>query len=186
MNSSCCRYSRPCDFGTPIQALEDETKDAFLERARAAVASLEDPPQMTMPGDPRMRYLIGAIVVILILGTIIGVVLQHRAKTNEARATADNLVARTRAWWVMVAVFIGAKVAGPVRLGDPLWPDLLHGLARNDHADPYAPCRPSHPLRGILYRHAGPVHSRVHALVWDVRHLHTGLCLLSGFASAAL
>jgi phosphatidate cytidylyltransferase len=68
---------------------------------------------MTMPGDPRMRYLIGAIVVVLILGTIIGVVLQHRAKTDEARATADNLVARTRAWWVMVAVFIGAKIAGP-------------------------------------------------------------------------
>ena len=32
-------------FGTPIQPLEDETKDAFLERARAAVASLEDPPE---------------------------------------------------------------------------------------------------------------------------------------------
>lgn len=32
-------------FGTPIQPFEDETKDAFLERARAAVASLECPPE---------------------------------------------------------------------------------------------------------------------------------------------
>ena len=32
-------------FGAPIQPLADETKEAFLQRARLAVASLEDPPQ---------------------------------------------------------------------------------------------------------------------------------------------
>lgn len=32
-------------FGTPLQPLEDESKDAFLERARAAVGALEEPPE---------------------------------------------------------------------------------------------------------------------------------------------
>lgn len=67
---------------------------------------------MTLLDDPRMLYLVVAIVVILIVGTIAGMVLQRRASSDGARATADNLVARTRAWWVMVAVFVGAKIAG--------------------------------------------------------------------------
>ena len=67
---------------------------------------------MTMLNDPGMRYLLGAIVAVLALGTIVGVVLQRRANTESARATADNLVARVRAWWVMVAVFLGAQMVG--------------------------------------------------------------------------
>jgi phosphatidate cytidylyltransferase len=67
---------------------------------------------MTMLKDPGMHYMLGVIFAVLLIGTIVGAVLQSRARTDSARATADNLVARTRAWWVMVAVFLGAQLFG--------------------------------------------------------------------------
>src|SRR5215469_860917 len=67
---------------------------------------------MTMLGDPKMRELLAALVVLLAAATIAGSVLRRRARTDSARASAENLVARTRAWWVMATVFIGAGIAG--------------------------------------------------------------------------
>ncbi|HTR60519.1 MAG TPA: phosphatidate cytidylyltransferase [Candidatus Binataceae bacterium] len=67
---------------------------------------------MTILADPKVRYLLGAIVGLLLVGSIAGRLLQRRAQTENARATADNLVARTRAWWAMILAFVGAEVAG--------------------------------------------------------------------------
>ena len=67
---------------------------------------------MSMLADPKMRYLLGAIVALLLFGTIAGRFLQRTASTQGARTTADNLVARTRAWWAMIIVFVGAELAG--------------------------------------------------------------------------
>ena len=67
---------------------------------------------MSMLNDPKMRYLVGTIVALLLLGSIAGRLMQRRARTDTARATADNLVARTRAWWAMIIVFVAAEVAG--------------------------------------------------------------------------
>ena len=67
---------------------------------------------MMIFSDPRTRYLLAAIVTLLVLGSVAGRFLERRASTERARATADNLVARTRAWWAMIIVFVGAEVAG--------------------------------------------------------------------------
>ena len=67
---------------------------------------------MTMLADPRMRYLLGVIVALLLLGTITGWLLQRFARADSARRTADNIVARTRAWWAMIIVFVAAEITG--------------------------------------------------------------------------
>lgn len=55
--------------------------------------------------DRELVWLIGGILVFLAVATVIGRVLRGRARTDAARATVENLVARINAWWVMVAVF---------------------------------------------------------------------------------
>ncbi len=49
--------------------------------------------------------LLACVVGVLVIASVIGWVLAKRATTDSARATIENLNARTRSWWVMVAVF---------------------------------------------------------------------------------
>ena len=58
-----------------------------------------------MSADRAARLLVIGTVVVLGLGTIAGVVLRFRARTDAGRQTVANLNARVRAWWVMAAVF---------------------------------------------------------------------------------
>jgi phosphatidate cytidylyltransferase len=67
---------------------------------------------MTMFNDPKMAALLEAIVALLMAGTIAGLVLRRLAPTDAARATAQNILARTGAWWLMVIVFAAAGVLG--------------------------------------------------------------------------
>jgi phosphatidate cytidylyltransferase len=60
---------------------------------------------MTLFADRDLVWLIGGILAFLALATVIGRVLRGRARSDAARATVDNLVARINAWWAMVAVF---------------------------------------------------------------------------------
>ena len=55
--------------------------------------------------DRELVWLIGGILVFLTVATVIGAILKRRARSESARATVDNLVARINAWWAMVAVF---------------------------------------------------------------------------------
>ena len=67
---------------------------------------------MTMFNDPRMVILLEVIVALLVAGTLAGYALRYLARSDAARATADNIVARTRAWWVMAGVFAAAGILG--------------------------------------------------------------------------
>ena len=58
-----------------------------------------------MPSEAAARWLVGGTLVILGLASLTGLVLRFRAKTDAGRRTVANLNARTRAWWVMAAVF---------------------------------------------------------------------------------
>jgi phosphatidate cytidylyltransferase len=58
-----------------------------------------------MPSDTAARWLVGGTLVILGVATVIGVALRMRTTTDAGRRTVANLNARTRAWWVMAAVF---------------------------------------------------------------------------------
>ena len=67
---------------------------------------------MTLFADRDLVWLIGGILAFLVLATAIAWVLKGRAQTDSARATVENLAARIRAWWVMVAVFGVAIASG--------------------------------------------------------------------------
>lgn len=54
----------------------------------------------------------GAILAFLTIATLTGWVLKRRMRDEKAIATIDNLNARIRSWWVMVAVFGGAIYLG--------------------------------------------------------------------------
>jgi len=60
---------------------------------------------MRLFDDRELVWLIGGILVFLTVATVIGAILRRRARSESARATVDNLVARINAWWAMVAVF---------------------------------------------------------------------------------
>jgi phosphatidate cytidylyltransferase len=63
--------------------------------------------------QPTFLIVIGGVVGLLAVFTILGAILARRAKSPESVATIDNLNARVRAWWGMVALFGGAVVFGP-------------------------------------------------------------------------
>src|SRR6478735_8007013 len=62
--------------------------------------------------DRTVVGIIGGIVVLLAVATAIGIGLERRTKSEAGRETIRNLNARTRSWWVMVAVFGGAVLVG--------------------------------------------------------------------------
>jgi phosphatidate cytidylyltransferase len=59
-------------------------------------------------------WLIGGIAGLLVLASLAGRVLLLRVRNESGRAVVENLTARVRAWWVMVAVFALAFVLGKV------------------------------------------------------------------------
>ncbi|THD42818.1 MAG: phosphatidate cytidylyltransferase [Bradyrhizobium sp.] len=63
-----------------------------------------------MTPDHKLYLVIGGVVALLAIATLITETLRRRAK--EPSAVIDNLVARVRAWWGMVAIFAAAFVLG--------------------------------------------------------------------------
>ena len=62
--------------------------------------------------DPALLWLLGGTLGLLIVASLTGFVLAKKAATDSAKATVANLNARTRAWWLMVAVFAAALMTG--------------------------------------------------------------------------
>jgi phosphatidate cytidylyltransferase len=60
----------------------------------------------------KLYWLIGGIAVLLAVASLIGAILRMRVKDEQAAAVVDNLNARVRAWWWMVAVFAVAFLLG--------------------------------------------------------------------------
>lgn len=65
-----------------------------------------------MSAEYKFYLLIGGIATLLIVASIIGRVLRLRVKSEGGIAVIDNLIARTRAWWSMVAIFTVAFILG--------------------------------------------------------------------------
>ncbi|HEY5810928.1 MAG TPA: phosphatidate cytidylyltransferase [Povalibacter sp.] len=59
-------------------------------------------------------WLFGGVVVLLAIASVIGAILKARAQTPAKRDVIENLNARTRAWWGMIAVFAVAFLLGKV------------------------------------------------------------------------
>jgi phosphatidate cytidylyltransferase len=67
---------------------------------------------VTIFNDSRMVVLLEVMVAILVIATVTGHLMRRWARSDSARATADNIVARTRGWWMMVGVFLAAGLIG--------------------------------------------------------------------------
>ncbi|MGB2898567.1 MAG: phosphatidate cytidylyltransferase [Candidatus Acidiferrum sp.] len=81
--------------------------------------------------DTQLARLFGGVLGILVLASVIGVVLRRTAKSDAARATIDNLNARTRAWWKMCAIFALTLLIG--RAGSLVLFGLLSLLALREY-----------------------------------------------------
>jgi phosphatidate cytidylyltransferase len=81
--------------------------------------------------DPQLRWLFGGVLGVLVLASVIGAVLQRTATNDAARATIENLNARTRAWWKMCAIFALTLLIG--RIGSLLLFALLSLLALREY-----------------------------------------------------
>jgi phosphatidate cytidylyltransferase len=64
--------------------------------------------------DAAIIALVASVAGLLTVATIVGAILAARAKSESSKRTVENLNARTRAWWVMAAVFGAAMAAGPL------------------------------------------------------------------------
>jgi phosphatidate cytidylyltransferase len=60
----------------------------------------------------KFRWLMGGIAALLVVASLIGWMLGRRAARRGGSATIDNLNARIRAWWVMVAVIAACFLLG--------------------------------------------------------------------------
>jgi phosphatidate cytidylyltransferase len=68
---------------------------------------------MSFKPDHQMLLILTGVIAGLVLASVTGYVLARRARSDERRATIDNLNARIRAWWIMIGIFAISFMAGP-------------------------------------------------------------------------
>ena len=61
-----------------------------------------------------MMLLFGGVLALLLVASAVGYALTWTVKSEDGRATVDNLNARIKAWWVMVAIFAVAFAFGKI------------------------------------------------------------------------
>lgn len=64
--------------------------------------------------DQETYWLVGGVLGLLMLATLIGQWLRGRGCSEAAAKTVQNLNARTKAWWVMVGIFVLAMATGGI------------------------------------------------------------------------
>src|SRR5262245_8103360 len=69
---------------------------------------------MKMVADTNLLRMLSGVVGLLVIASVIGFMLGCRVADDAKRTVIDNLNARIRAWWVMVAVFAVAICSGPI------------------------------------------------------------------------
>lgn len=67
---------------------------------------------MKLKFDKETGYLVGGVLALLIIGTAVGQILKAFCKSEGSAKTIQNLNARVKAWWMMVAVFGLAMLTG--------------------------------------------------------------------------
>ncbi|HMD54804.1 MAG TPA: phosphatidate cytidylyltransferase [Phycisphaerae bacterium] len=69
---------------------------------------------MKLKFDIETAWLIGGIVALLVLASLLGWILSLRKGSPAYQATIANLNTRTKAWWIMVGIFLGAMLTGGI------------------------------------------------------------------------
>lgn len=67
-----------------------------------------------MNAQDKFTWLISGVAAILVFASIAGWMLSLRVRGEDTRAVIDNLNARVRAWWIMVAIFAIAFLLGKI------------------------------------------------------------------------
>jgi phosphatidate cytidylyltransferase len=67
---------------------------------------------MSLVIDDDLKWLFGGVLGLLVLASGVGAILARTVKSDDGRATVENLNARVRAWWGMCAVFAIALATG--------------------------------------------------------------------------
>ncbi|MDZ7621235.1 MAG: phosphatidate cytidylyltransferase [Candidatus Competibacteraceae bacterium] len=67
-----------------------------------------------MTAQDKFFWLMGGITAILMIASMVGWLLDLRIKNENGRAVIENLNARVRAWWIMVAIFAIAFILGKI------------------------------------------------------------------------
>jgi len=62
--------------------------------------------------DRQTFWLVGGVLALLVVSSLLGWWLSSRVTSDQGKATVQNLNARIRAWWMMVAVFALAMATG--------------------------------------------------------------------------
>lgn len=65
-----------------------------------------------MTAQQKFYWLAGGVLAVLVVASIAGAILSLRVRSEAGRAVVQNLNARVRAWWVMVAIFVAAFLLG--------------------------------------------------------------------------
>ena len=68
---------------------------------------------MNFKFDHQMLLVLSCVIGGLILASLIGFALSRGVKSEERKATIDNLNARIRAWWIMIGIFAISFMIGP-------------------------------------------------------------------------
>src|SRR5262249_25164262 len=63
--------------------------------------------------DHQMFLILNVVIGGLVIASVIGFMLARRAKSDEQRASVENLNARIRAWWIMIGIFSISFLIGP-------------------------------------------------------------------------
>lgn len=69
---------------------------------------------MNLKLDKQTFWLVGGVLALLVVSSLIGWLLSLRVMDDKGKATVQNLNARIRAWWMMVAVFGLAMATGGI------------------------------------------------------------------------
>jgi len=81
--------------------------------------------------DPRLMWLFGGVLCLLVILTVIGHALRQNPKSNVSRSTIDNFNAQIAAWWKMCVVFALSLVLG--RIGSLVLFGILSFLAMREY-----------------------------------------------------
>lgn len=69
---------------------------------------------MNLKLDKETVWLVGGVLAVLVVSSLAGWILSRRSMSVAGKATVENLNARIRAWWMMVAIFGLAIATGGI------------------------------------------------------------------------
>lgn len=81
--------------------------------------------------DPKLVWLFGGVLCLLVVSSLIGSILRSRQKPGVSRTTIDNLNARIGAWWKMCAIFAVSILFG--RIGSLILFGIISFLAMREY-----------------------------------------------------